>query len=151
MGHGAMCSINPDLVQILSMSKVCPISVQIIFFIQKLKMRTLITFSQVQYLTSVKKCNIFDFLGHSLDNLYSCLSKCLGSGHILDWVLTGLGQWLDRPLTWPVIGLTLDWTLTGIRQSLDRTWIFCPTSVQPTKVQLYRSFFACHKFTITQV
>ena len=46
-------TLIPDFVQSLSMSKVCPISVQIIFFIQKLKMRTLITFSQVQSMSSI--------------------------------------------------------------------------------------------------
>ena len=85
MGDAALI---PDFVQSLSMSKVCPISVQLNFFHSKAQNENPDHFfpspKYVKYLSSVKKCNIFDFLGHSLDNLYICLSKCLGSGHILD-------------------------------------------------------------------
>ena len=150
-GPFAICSINPDFVQSMSMSKVCPKYVHIKSLSNLCPNNFLHSKAQnenpdhffpspkyVQYLSSVKNCNIFDFLGHSLDNLYICLSKCLGSGHILDWVLTGLGQSLDRPSTRPVVGPTLDWPRTGTGQSLDRTWIFCPTSVQPTNGKLYQ-------------
>ena len=46
---------------------------------------------------------------------------------------------LDGEWTEPVLIILLDRHLTGLGQRLDSDWIWCPISVQPSKVQEYRS------------
>ena len=80
-----------DFVQSPSVSKDCPISVQFQYF-QKLKTLTLSTlFSSPKYvkkLSREEKCNIFNLIGQSFDNLWISISNLCPGVFKLDLALT---------------------------------------------------------------
>ena len=72
--------------------------------------------------------------GQMLDCQVQSLSIQLINGQELYKLCISLdGEWTE-----PVLIILLDRHLTGLGQRLDSDWIWCPISVQPSKVQEYR-------------
>ena len=122
-GRWAIRNINPDFVQNLSMSKVCPIYVQFpILFFQKLKMWNLRTFWEVQSMSSicpVRKNAVFSNL---LDSVWTrSRFMCPISVQVL---CNRTDLWQGFDWGWTVTRQTLYMThfWTDIGQGFDKAW-----------------------------
>ena len=111
------CAITTDEgIKFCSLSKVSPSPM----FVQS------ITFCPLNIIHWTKS-------GQMLDCQVQSLSIQLINGQELYKLCISLdGEWTE-----PVLIILLDRHLTGLGQRLDSDWIWCPISVQPSKVQEY--------------
>ena len=131
-----MYKLCPEFVHVQWVSNICPMCQFHLSKTQNVNPEFIfLKYKFCPKFVQMKNGTIFYCSGQALDNLWISLSNLCPSVDELDRGLTGLGLFWDGDLTDPLHGLFLDSPWTGIGQGLDKRWIFCPISVQPTKVQ----------------